>query len=67
MNSKKLWLGIAGTIFGIVAVIHFLRLVTGIPVHIGDWILPLWINWMGLVATAFLCIWLWRLSAKGTK
>ena len=62
MNSKNFWLRIAGTIFGIVAIIHLLRIVTGVPVMIGGFLLPIWVNWMGLVVTVFLCNWLWRLS-----
>jgi hypothetical protein len=54
MNSKNFWLRIAGAIFGIVAIIHLLRIVTGVPVMIGDYSLPLWLNWMGLAATGFL-------------
>jgi len=64
MNSKNFWLRIAGTIFGIVAVLHLLRIISGIQVLIGDFFLPVWVNWMGLFGTAILCIWLWQLSYK---
>jgi hypothetical protein len=64
MNSKSCWLRIAGTIFGIVAIIHLLRIVTGVPVLIGGWLLPLWVNWLGLGVTGFLCLWLWMMSIK---
>ncbi|MEI6748591.1 MAG: hypothetical protein WCM93_05455 [Bacteroidota bacterium] len=63
MNSKTLGLRIAGSIFGVVALIHFLRLITGVEILIGGFSLPTWINWMGLIVTTFLCLWLWRLSA----
>ncbi|MFZ4704627.1 MAG: hypothetical protein ACOYMF_01340 [Bacteroidales bacterium] len=62
MNSIKLSLRIAGTIFGVVALIHLLRLITGVEILIGGFSLPMWINWMGLIGTTFLCLWLWRLS-----
>jgi len=65
MNSKNVWLRIAGTIFGVVAIIHLLRIITSVPVLINGWSLPVWVNWMGLVATVFLCIWLWRISDSG--
>ncbi|MFH1297857.1 MAG: hypothetical protein ABIJ04_11415 [Bacteroidota bacterium] len=67
LNSKNFWLRITGTIFGIVALIHLARIATGVPVLIGCWLLPVWVNWMGMVATAFLFIWLWRLSFGGEK
>ena len=64
MNSKIIALRISGTIFGIVALLHLYRVVTGISVIIDDWTLPLWVNLIGFFATAFLSIWLWRLSLK---
>jgi len=64
MNSKNFWLRIAGTIFGIVAIAHLLRIVTGISVLIGGWSLPIGINWLGLGVTGFLCFWLWMMSIK---
>ncbi len=67
MNSKNFWLRITGTIFGIVAIIHLLRIVTGVTVLIGGCSLPMWVNWMGLVATGFLCYWLWRMSIIGNE
>lgn len=64
MNSKTIWLRIAGTIFGLVAVLHLLRIVSGVHVLIGSLLLPVWINWMGMAGAWFLCFWLWRLSIK---
>jgi hypothetical protein len=62
MKSKNAGLRIAGTIFGLVAVIHLLRLISGITVLIGDCSLPIWINIIGFIGTALLCTWLWKLS-----
>lgn len=62
MNSKNFWLRITGSIFGVVSILHLLRILTGISILIGGWLLPMWVNWMGFLATGFLCIWLWRLS-----
>ena len=62
MNSKTFGLRLAGTIFGVVALIHLLRIITGVPVLIGGWSLPMWVNWMGLVATSLLSVILWKLS-----
>jgi len=64
MNPTKTGLRIAGTIFGFVALLHLLRLLTGISVMIGEFLLPLWVNVMGLIATTILCIGLWVLSGR---
>ena len=62
MATKNFALRIAGFIFGMVSLMHLLRIVTGISVMVGTWVLPLWINNMGLVVTGFICGWLWWLS-----
>jgi len=64
MATKILALRIAGSIFGIVLILHLLRIVTGIPVMIDIWVLPLWINFMGFVGSGFMCGWLWWLSFR---
>ncbi|MBC8321841.1 MAG: hypothetical protein H8E34_14100 [Bacteroidetes bacterium] len=64
MNSKIIALRISGTIFGIVALLHLSRLLTGISVLIGDWTLPIWVNIFGFIASATLSTWLWWLSQK---
>ncbi len=64
MNFNKIALRISGTIFGIVALLHLARLLTGTVILIGDWMLPLWVNIVGFLAAAFLSIWLWLLSRK---
>jgi hypothetical protein len=64
MKSKDLALRIAGAIFGIVAVLHLLRLITGVTVMIGDWTLPMWVNMLGLIGAAVLCFWLLFMSGK---
>ncbi len=64
MATKNFAVRIAGFIFGIVSILHLLRIVTGISIIIGTWVLPLWINYMGFVGSGFMCIWLWRLSFR---
>lgn len=65
MKLKNSGLRISGIIFGFVALLHILRLVTGAPVLIGDWVMPLWINQLGALGACCLCIWLWWLSFRG--
>ena len=64
MNSKNLLLRLAGTIFGIVAVFHLLRVVIGVSVIISGWELPIWVNVLGFIATAILCGWMWWVSYR---
>ena len=64
MNFNILILRISGTIFGIVALLHLLRLFTKVPVVIGCWSMPLWVNYFGFIGAAFLCGFLWKISSK---
>jgi hypothetical protein len=62
MKSKDLALQIAGTIFGMVALLHLLRVITEATVVIAGWSMPIWVNVLGFIATAFLSAALWWLS-----
>ena len=62
MKFKILVIRIAGLIFGIVALLHLLRIITKIDVNIGCWSMPLWVNYLGLIGAAFLSIFLWKIS-----
>ncbi len=64
MNSLIFGLRVAGTIFGIVSLLHILRLVTEATVIIAGYSLPMWVNVMGFIGTGFLCAWLLRLSFR---
>lgn len=48
MNSKSFFL-IAGTVFGIVAIAHLLRIVMALPVTIGEWVVPIWASWVAVI------------------
>lgn len=67
MNARVAGLRIAGSIFGIVALFHLLRIITAPSVMIAGWELPLWMNWIGFFATTALCVWLWVISADRGK
>jgi hypothetical protein len=48
MDQKTFTL-LAGVIFGIVALLHLLRIYMGWPIVIADWTVPMWVSWIGLV------------------
>ena len=64
MSRQTLGLRVAGTVFGIVAAGHLLRLVTRMEIVIAGWEVPLGINALGVLIAGGLCIWLWRLSRQ---
>ena len=62
--SRKLYLRIAGTIFGLVALLHVLRLVLGWQVVIGGVTFPMWLSWIGPFVASYLSYEGFRLSNK---
>jgi hypothetical protein len=51
------YLLISGIIFGLVAILHLVRLVRKMPVQLGGWSFPMPLSWGGLVAATVLCAW----------
>jgi hypothetical protein len=52
--SQKTFTLLAGIIFAIVALLHLLRIYTGWPVVLGNWIVPMWVSWIGLIVAGCL-------------
>jgi hypothetical protein len=59
--SSKAYFVVSGTIFGLVAVAHLVRVVYQMPVQVGAWAFPMWLSWGGLVVAGALCVWAFRL------
>lgn len=55
--TKKRYLLISASIFGMIAVLHLVRITLGIPVNVGGVSLPIGLSWGGLVLAALLSVW----------
>ena len=53
----QVYLLISGIIFGLVAILHLVRLIWKVSVQFGSKVLPMRISWGGLVAATVLCVW----------
>lgn len=62
--KAKAYLIITGILFGIIAVVHLLRLIYQWPVQIGLVNMPVWASCAGLLIAAVLCVWAFLLVAK---
>lgn len=51
---------IAAILLAIVTGAHLLRLVFGVGVTIGDWLVPMWVSVLGSLVAAGLAVMLWR-------
>jgi hypothetical protein len=54
----------SGSIFGVVAALHVVRLLNEWPFQVGPWHLPVALSWAAVAAAAGLCLWAFRLSAR---
>jgi len=63
MNART-YLVISSVIFGIVAILHFIRVMNGWDFQLGPWSLPMWVSWGGTVGPAVLCLWALRLASR---
>jgi len=58
--SRKLYLIVSGTIFGLVACIHLARIILDWQAQVGTWVIPFWFSWGGLIGAGILSIWAFR-------
>ena len=63
MDQKQFSL-VAGAIFAVVAAVHLLRVYMGWPVVIGNWDVPMWLSWIGLIVAGGLSYFGLRLAAR---
>ena len=66
MNPRAYQL-ISGTVFGVVALGHLLRVVNGWTLVIGSWLVPMWISWLGTLGPAILCVWAFRSASRAER
>lgn len=60
MEHKK-YCAVSGTLFSLVALAHLLRLIYGMPIHVGEYMVPMVVSWGGLIVPAALAFWAFRL------
>ena len=55
---------VSALVFGVVTLLHVLRLALGWPAQIGDWTIPLWISAVGVAIAGALSAWGFRLLVR---
>ncbi len=58
--SKNAALMIAGIIFGIVSILHLLRLFFVMEVVVASYVVPMWFSWLGFIVAFILCVLMFR-------
>jgi hypothetical protein len=57
----RTYLQISGTLFGLIALAHLLRLFRHWPIDLAGHMVPLWASWVGVVLAGGLSVWALRL------
>ena len=64
-SENVLWCG--RVIFAVVALFHLVRTYMDWPVMIGDWSVPMWVSWIGLVVAGGLAFFGLRLAERDAR
>lgn len=55
---------VCSSLFTLIAVVHALRLMYGWRVTLGEWTIPVWVSWVGLLIAGYLAYEGFRLTRK---
>ena len=64
MGHMRTYLRISGLLFGVITLLHILRLMLHWSVQIADWAVPTWVSWIAMLGAAALCTWAFRLVGQ---
>jgi len=56
----NMYVSVSGVIFGVVAVAHVYRAITGSPIMLGSSAVPIWVSWVAALVAGALCVWAFR-------
>jgi hypothetical protein len=63
MNNRS-YLVVSAIVFGLVAILHAIRVVNGWSLDLGPWAIPIWVSWCGVAGPAVLSVWAFRLAGR---
>ena len=53
---------VSGVLFSLVAIAHLLRIVYGMSIQVDEYLVPMFVSWIGLLVQAGLAFWSFRIS-----
>lgn len=60
--TRKKYCVVSGVLFSLVALAHVLRLVYGVTVQVDEFVVPMFVSWVGFIVPAALSVWAFRPS-----
>lgn len=67
MNSPALALRVSSVIFGLMGLVHLIRIVVCVNLQVGSCPIGRWWSALAVVVFAALCVWLWIVASKAAK
>ena len=64
--SKNLALMIAGIIFGFISIMHLLRSLFTVQIIIANYVIPMWVSWLGFIIALILSILMFKARTNKT-
>ena len=58
---------LTGVLFGVIALVHVVRLILDWPARVAGWEVPVWISWLAILVAGALCVWAFRLVVTGRQ
>jgi hypothetical protein len=52
--TPRMFVLVSSCLFASIAVVHALRLAYGWRVTLGEWAIPIWVSWVGLLVAGYL-------------
>ena len=53
---------VSGVLFSLVALAHLLRVVLVMPIQVDEYVVPMFVSWVGFVVPAGLAFWAFRIN-----
>ncbi len=61
MNHKN-YCTVSGVLFMLVALAHLLRIANGMSIQVDEYMVPMFVSWIGLVVPTGLAVWAFRIN-----
>ena len=58
----KNYCAVSGVLFSLVAIAHLLRIVYGMSIQVDEYVVPMFVSWVGLIVPAGLAFWAFRIN-----
>ncbi len=63
----RTYIQITGVVFGVMGLVHVVRLILDWPAQVAGWVVPTWISWVAIFVTGALCVWAFRLVGRARQ